>query len=75
MGRGPFRNSPTSKSILSGTALTELPSVMDSEYLKSTVGSALTAAMSALVVEQPDDSVEVSCWERPSEGVALYFLP
>ena len=33
---------------------------MDSEYLKSTVGPALTAAMSALVVEQPSDSVEVS---------------
>mmetsp|Transcript_10662 Transcript_10662/g.21935 ORF Transcript_10662/g.21935 Transcript_10662/m.21935 type:complete len:535 (+) Transcript_10662:15-1619(+) len=31
---------------------------MDSEYLKSTVGPALTAAMSALVVEQPGDSVE-----------------
>lgn len=34
--------------------------LMDSEYLKSTVGPALTLAMSSLVVEQPNDSVEVS---------------
>jgi len=32
---------------------------MDSEYLKATVGPALTEAMAAFVVEQPDDAVEV----------------
>ena len=31
----------------------------DSEYLKATVGQALTLAMTALVVEQPNDAVEV----------------
>lgn len=32
---------------------------MDSEYLKSTVGPAMTSAMASLVVEQPNDAVEV----------------
>ncbi|GMH59033.1 hypothetical protein TL16_g13059 [Triparma laevis f. inornata] len=31
---------------------------MDSEYLKSTVGPAMTSAMASLVVEQPNDAVE-----------------
>ena len=33
---------------------------MDSAYLKENVGPALTAAMTAMIVEQPKDSVEVS---------------
>ena len=33
---------------------------MDSEYLKSTVGPALTDALASMVVEQPSDAVEVS---------------
>ncbi len=37
----------------------QLQQMADSEYLKATVGPALTLAMTALVVEQPNDAVEV----------------
>ena len=32
---------------------------MDAEYLKRTVGPALTKALTAMVTDQPKDSVEV----------------
>ena len=35
---------------------------MDSAYLKSCVGPAMTQAMAALIVEQPEDAVEVSAF-------------
>jgi hypothetical protein len=39
---------------------TKIDSKMDSEYLKAAVGPAMTSAMAALIVEQPDDAVAVS---------------
>tara|TARA_B110000971_G_C19702738_1_gene360582 strand:+ start:180 stop:311 length:132 start_codon:yes stop_codon:yes gene_type:complete len=33
--------------------------MQDAEYLKQSVGPAMTQAMASLVVEQPEDAVEV----------------
>ena len=48
---------------------------MDSAYLKENVGPALTAAMTAMIVEQPKDSVEVSYASEPPPHCAKDTLP